>query len=92
LTMNGTATSGMASLRCKVCNSRVRPPTRAWAESERGGVHFYKTNNTDSYVEFILKLGKKLPVIHELCAKGRPELVPPNALIALNVYLRQRGY
>jgi len=79
-------------IRCKVCTSRVRPLTRAWTEAEHGGVHFYKTGNTDKYVEFIFNLGKKIPIIHELCAKRRPELVPRPAIIALDLHLRKRGY
>ena len=80
-------------IRCAVCQGRIRPPSRPWAAVE-GGVHFYKTtSDMAAYAKEMAKLAKKVPFIHEACARAaKPGTLPQPHMIAtsLNDRLREQ--
>ena len=79
----------MTITKCPLCNGRLRPIKRAWTPTD-GGVSFYKTieGSMERYNSYMKEFAKRVPIIHELCARATPELVPAPALIALNLQVR----
>jgi hypothetical protein len=70
-------------IRCDSCQGRIRPPERAWADSE-AGVHFYRTwPPIEVYHKFLAELAKKVPFIHDACWEGLGK--PSGMVVALNL-------
>lgn len=77
------------AIKCKLCRSRIRPPSLPWTMTD-SGVHFYQTtSNMMAYAKWLAELAKRIPLIHEQCAKeAEPGTLPQRHLIALNLDVR----
>ncbi len=73
-------------IRCTLCQGRIRPPTRPWAEVE-SGVHFYQTtSDMAAYARWLAKLAKKIPFVHKACLdKAEPGTLSQPFVIALDL-------
>ncbi len=78
-------------IKCVLCRGRVRPPSRPWAVVD-GGVHFYRTtSDMGAYAKELAKLAKKVPFVHEACAKAaEPDTLPERYIVALDLDARLR--
>ena len=78
-------------IKCTICGSRVRPPSRPWQEVP-GGVHFYKTStNMAVYAKELGRLAKKVSFVHERCVEtAAPGTLPERHIVALDLDTRLR--
>ncbi len=71
---------------------RARPPKHPWAVRDDWSVNFYQTTegSMKRFADYMTEFAKRVPVIHELCAKAWPDKVPSPALIALDLQVRMQ--
>lgn len=70
----------------------MRPPTRPWATTDNGGVHFYEAGSSmTAYAEELGRLAKKVPFVHERCKEAAaPGTLPERFIVALDLDARLR--
>ena len=79
-------------IQCLVCQGRVRPPSRPWAETKSGGVHFYEAGSSmDTYHKWLAALAKRIAFVHERCREAAaPGTLPRAYIVALDLDARLR--
>ncbi len=75
-------------IRCAVCNSKIKPPKRAWTTAP-GGVNFYPTVGPGpAYAKELQRWAESIPFVHERCEAS----APPGAVVALNLEYRLEAW
>ena len=73
-------------IKCNLCQGRVRPPSRPWAEIE-GGVHFYEAGSSmKEYARWLTALAKRVLFVHKACLDAAaPDTLSKTYIVALDL-------
>lgn len=73
-------------IKCKLCQGRVRPPSRPWLEVE-SGVHFYEAGSSmKEYANELGRMSKRIPFVHKACRDAAaPGTLSQPFMIALDL-------